>query len=102
MDSGSGVWWQWGLRLLTRAPVARVSVAAAGADAAQLLGGLIRKEVGVVGHESSLARPFIPWKGLRSKRNRTPCVAFILRVFKDMQVRPSQTYGVRCRRRLER
>jgi hypothetical protein len=34
-----------GWRLVTRAPVARLSFAATGADAPQLLGGLIKKEV---------------------------------------------------------
>jgi hypothetical protein len=51
---------QLGLSLLTHAPVAPLSFAAARANAPQLLGGLIKQEVGVVGHELSFARPFIP------------------------------------------
>jgi len=54
-DYGYGLWWQLGLSLLTRAPVARLSFAAARANAAQLLGRLIKEEVGEGGHGSPLA-----------------------------------------------
>src|ERR1019366_4857781 len=84
MDYGSGLKLHLGGRLVTRAPVARLSFAATGADAPQLLGGLMKKEVEVVGHESSLARPFIPWLGSKGKSNAALCEVFILCVFKEM------------------
>jgi hypothetical protein len=74
-----------GWSLLPRAPVARLRFAAAGADAPQLLGGLIKKEVGVVGHECSLARPFIPWLGSKGKPSSAHYEVFILRGFKEIE-----------------
>jgi hypothetical protein len=84
MDYGSGLWWHLGGSLLTGAPVARLSFAATGADAPQLLGGLMKEEVGGVGHESCLARPLIPWLGSKGKSNVALYEVFILRVFKEM------------------
>lgn len=89
-DSGSGLWGQLGLRLLTGAPVARLRFAAAGADAPQLLGGLIKEEVGVVGHGCSFARPFIPWLGPKGKPSAPLYDAFLPRVFKEMGPEPSR------------
>src|ERR1019366_3438580 len=48
-----------------RAPVARLSFAATGADAPQLLGGLIKKEVGIVGHEVFLGTTIHPVVGVK-------------------------------------
>ena len=47
-------------------PVARLGLAAAGADAAHLLSGLV-EQIRDVGHGVSLAPPLIPWWGRTSK-----------------------------------
>src|SRR5260370_14798554 len=63
---------------------------AAGADAPQLLGGLIKEEGGVVGHGCSFARPFIPWLGPKGKPSAPLYDAFLPRVFKEMGPEPSR------------
>jgi hypothetical protein len=69
-----------------RPPVAGLSFAAARANPPQLLGRLVEEEVGKVGHGSPFGMTIHPVERLRSKRNRTHFGAFILCVFKNMQV----------------
>jgi hypothetical protein len=65
MDYGSGLWLHLSGSLLTRAPVARLGFAATGTDTPQLLGGLIEKEVGIVGHEVFLGTTIHPVVGVK-------------------------------------
>ena len=51
----------------TRAPVARLRFAATGADAAQLFGGLIKEEAGIVGHKSSFGTTIHPVVGVKKQ-----------------------------------
>jgi hypothetical protein len=92
-DSDWGLWGQLGLSPLTRAAVARLRFAAAGADAPQLLGGLIKKEVRVVGHGCSLGMTIHPVSGAEKQAECGLCTLFIQRVFKDMRPGPGSLAG---------
>jgi hypothetical protein len=56
-------WLRLGLKLETHASVARLSFAATRANAPQLLGGLIEKQVGEVGHGVFLCTTIHPVSG---------------------------------------
>ncbi len=53
LEDNSGVWLRLGVRLQARTPIAGLSFAAPRADAQQLLGRLIKEEVGEVGRNVS-------------------------------------------------
>ena len=76
-EDNSGVWLGLGLRLQARTPVAGLRFAAARADAPQLLGRLIKEEVGEGGHGCSFGMTIHPVEGTEKQAKWGPlCVLY--------------------------
>jgi hypothetical protein len=78
MEEGSGMRLRRGLSLQARTPVAGLSFAAAGADAPHLLGGLIKEEVGEVGHGYSFGMTIHPVEGTEKQAKWEPFCSLYL------------------------
>ena len=72
------MWLRLALKLETHAPVAPLSFAAARANAPQLLGGLIKEEVGEVGHGYSFGMTIHPVEGTEKQAKWEPFCSLYL------------------------
>jgi hypothetical protein len=107
-EDNSGVWLRLGVRLPARTPVAGLSFAAARADAPQLLGRLIKEEVGEGGHGCSLGMTIHPVEGTEKQEKWDALCRLYSSCFQryagpaESNVRPSAAWRLGCRNGLAR